>query len=219
MPKYLSTALVTLFTMVAANVSAEQPTLKPFTSKVLADCGTPAIAEESNLIVLNGEEADLGRGYASSHTELPGYIGPGVHGLQTFYPTDPSDRFFGPNPISQMSVFDVRGNYDKCFLAPPSTERDEDIEAANRAGIAGLNLNSSPELTWKGGLESRWLRNQIILLQSETGEWRGVQLPRTEMWSLKAISLPMPHDFGRVGPFKALDVAAWNNEQVQALPR
>jgi hypothetical protein len=205
--------------MSAANVSAEQPTLQPVIRKVLADCGMPAIADESSLIVLNGEEVDPGTSYASAPTELRVYIGPGVDGIRTLYPTNPSDEIFGPNPISQMPVIDVRGDYDECFSAPPSTEKPEDVEEASRAGMAGLNLGSSPELIWRGGLESRWLRNQIIRLQSETVEWKGVQLPRTEMWSLKVITLPMPDEFGRVGPFKALDIAAWNNKQVQGLPR
>jgi len=39
------------------------------------------------------------------------------------------------------------------------------------------------------------------------------------MWSLKAASLPVPYRIGRAGPHKALDVAAWNNEQVENLPR
>ena len=218
MPKYLPAGLVTIFTMFAANVSAAQPTLQSVTGKVSADCGLPAIADESSLIVLNGEEVDPGTSYASAPTELRVYIGPGVDGIRTLYLTNPSDEIFGPNPISQMPVIDVRGDYE-CFSAPPSTERPEDVEEANRAGMAGLNLGSRPELIWRGGLESRWLRYRIIRLQSETVEWKGVQLPRTEMWSLKVITLPMPDEFGRVGPFKALNIAAWNNKQVQGLPR
>ena len=68
-------------------------------------------------------------------------------------------------------------------------------------------------MQWKGGLESRWLGSQTIRLRSETGEWEGAQLPKAAMWSLKAVSLPAPPIPERGKYFKALDVAAWNNEQ------
>jgi hypothetical protein len=117
-----------------------------------------------------------------------------------------------------MPVLDVREDYDECFAPPPSIEGPEDIDAANRAGISELNLKGPPEMGWKGGFESRWLRNQTIQLQPETAEWNGVQLPRTAMWSLKAVSLPVPRTFEHSGAFIALDVAAWNNNEVQYLP-
>jgi len=188
--------------------------------------------------VLNGEGADrgdhladlpnglgerindeTGRSYARAETGLRGYVGPGIDGLRTFYPGDASDRIFGRNPISRMAVIDAEESYDECFAAPPSTEGPQDIEAANREGMAGLSVGGPPQMQWKGGLESRWLGSQTIRLRSETGEWEGAQLPKTAMWSLKAVSLPVPPIFERGEYFKALDVAAWNNEQVQDLPR
>ena len=218
MTKYLPATLATAFAIAASAVAAEELRLQPPAGEVIADCGAPAVADNSSLIVLNEEDASPARSYASAHPELRGTTGPGIDGLRTFYPSDPSDRIFGPNPMSQMPVIDVGGGHDECFAPPPATDRPEDIEAANRAGMTGLKVEGPPEL-WKGGIESRWLRSQTTGLRPETGEWKGVQLTRAEMWSLQAVSLPMPHRFGRAGPHKALDVAAWNNGQVENLPR
>jgi len=238
MPWYLPVTLVAAFTLAAANVSAEEIALLPAAVGAVVGCGMPAIPDKSNLIVLNGEGADrgdhladlpnglgerindeTGRSYARAETGLRGYVGPGIDGLRTFYPGDASDRIFGRNPISRMAVIDAEESYDECFAAPPSTEGPQDIEAANREGMAGLSVGGPPQMQWKGGLESRWLGSQTIRLRSETGEWEGAQLPKTAMWSLKAVSLPVPPIPERGKYFKALDVAAWNNEQVQDLPR
>jgi hypothetical protein len=219
MTKYLPAALVGAFAIAASAAAAEELRLQPAPGPVVADCAAPAVADPSGLIVLNEEDASPARSYASAQPEPRGTTGPGIDGLRTFYPADPSDGIFGPNPMSQMPVIDVGGGHEQCFAPPPATERPEDIEAANRAGMAGLKAEGPPELAWKGGIESRWLRNQTTGLRPESGEWKGVQLTRAEMWSLKAISPPMPHRFGRAGPHKALDIAAWNNEQVQNLPR
>ena len=238
MPWYLPVTLVAAFTLAAANVSAEEIALLPAAVGAVVGCGMPAIPDKSNLIVLNGEGADrgdhladlpnglgerindeTGRSYARAETGLRGYVGPGIDGLRTFYPGDASDRIFGRNPISRMAVIDAEESYDECFAAPPSTEGPQDIEAANREGMAGLSVGGPPQMQWKGGLESRWLGSQTIRLRSETGEWEGAQLAKTAMWSLKAVSLPVPPIPERGKYFKALDVAAWNNEQVQDLPR
>jgi hypothetical protein len=238
MPWYLPATLLAAFTLVAANVSAEEIALLPAAGRAIADCTMPAIPDKSNLIVLNGEGADrrnnladlpnglgdriddeTGKSYARAETGLRGYVGPGVDGLRTFYPGDASDRIFGRNPISRMAVIDAKGSYNACFPPPPSMQGPEDIEAANREGMAGLNVGGPPQMQWKGGLEGRWLGSQTIRLRSETGEWEGAQLPKVAMWSLKAVSLPVPPIIERGKYFRALDVAAWNNEQVPSLPR
>jgi hypothetical protein len=238
MPGYLPVSLVAAFTVAAANVSAEEIALLPAPGRAVAECRMPAIPDKSNLIVLNGEGADrrhnladlpnglgeriddeTGKSYARAETELRGYVGPGIDGLRTFYPGDASDGIFGINPISQMAVMDAKPSYDACFPPPPSMQGPEDIAAANREGMAGLNVGGPPQMQWKGGIESRWLGRQTIRLRSETGEWEGAQLPKGAMWSLKAVSLPVPSIPERGKYFKALDVAAWNNEQVQSLPR
>jgi hypothetical protein len=122
-------------------------------------------------------------------------LDPEIDGLQTFYPTDPSDRIFGPNPMSRMSVVNLKVSYDACFATAPSVGSAEEIEAANRAAISGLNL-SDPRMEWKGGIGGGWF----------------------EMWSPRTVGLPMPPSFEPAEPFKALDVAAWNNNQLQYLP-
>jgi hypothetical protein len=119
--------------------------------------------------------------------------------------------------MSQMSVIDLNVSYDQCFGPTPSTEKVEDIEAANNKAVIGLNLDD-PRLEWKGGIGGGWWTIQTIKLQPETGEWQGTQLTQNEMWWPKAVGLPLPPDFEPSEPFKALDVAAWNNKQLQNLP-
>jgi hypothetical protein len=238
MPWYVPATFVTFaFTLVAANVSAEElSVLELPRGKTVEHCGTPDIPDTSNLIVLHREGADhrdnlvnlpnglgervnseIGKSYARAESELRGYNGPGIDGLQTFYPTDPSDEIFGPNPMSQMLVIDVKGGYDECFASPPSIESPEDIEAANQAGIAGLDLDD-PRLEWKGVNEVRWLQGQTIQWRPEIAKWEGMQISDNAMWSSKTVGLPMPRHLAPREPVKALDVAAWNNDQVQNLP-
>jgi hypothetical protein len=69
----------------------------------------------------------------------------------------------------------------------------------------------------KGGVGDRWWGIQTTQLRPETTEWHGTQLTDNEMWSSKTVGLPMPPRFEPSEPFKALDVVAWNNKQVQYL--
>src|SRR5215472_3615062 len=103
MPWYLPFALAAVFTLAAANASAEEIALVPAAVRAVADCTMPAIPDRSNLIVLNGEGADrrnnladlpnglgerindeTGKSYARAETGLRGYVGPGIDGLRTF---------------------------------------------------------------------------------------------------------------------------------------
>jgi hypothetical protein len=216
MPRFLPATLAIPLTLMAANAVAE--------------CAAPAATD--SLIVLNegvgraqavadlpggvGERVsgEIKRSYARAGSG--GYVAPGIDGLQTFYPRDPSDDTFGPNPISQMPVVDIKASYERCFTLAPATSRLEDIEAANRAASVGLSM-ADPRMAWSAGIGGGWWTIQTIHLRSETGEWRGAQLTHNAMWSPATVGLPMPPDFGP-REYKAFDVAAWNSDQVPALP-
>ena len=105
--------------------------------------------------------------------------------------------------MSQMSVVDLKVSYNQCFGPTPSTEKVEDIEAANDRAVIGLNLDD-PWLEWKGGIGGGWSTIQTIELRPESGEWQGMQLTDNEMWSPKTVGLPKPSNFEPSEPFGRL---------------
>jgi hypothetical protein len=113
-------------------------------------CVTPAIPDDSQLIVIKSDKSlnivglpeltgETAKSYALNNN-LAGYVGPGIDGLRTFYRSDRTDELFGANPFSQMSVIEVKGSYDKCFGSPPSIGASESIEEANQVAFLKLNL-------------------------------------------------------------------------------
>ena len=228
MIKFAPAGLSIVLTFVTANAFAqERSALQSPSHKSVVDCATPAIPNQSQLVVIPSERmnggmllgldefgSEIGKSYAHAGA---GDIGPGTDGLRTFYSSDQSDEVFGANPISQMVVVTLKASYEHCFSSPPSIAGLEDIDAANGAAILGLNLDD-PRIEWKGGISGGWWGIQTILLRPESNEWHGMQLTDNEMWSPKTIGLAMPPSFGPT-EFKALDVAAWNKKQLQYLPK
>jgi hypothetical protein len=207
MIKFAPAGLSIVLTLVTANAFAQERGASQSPSpKSVVDCAAPAIPERSQLIVIPSERingdmllgldefgSEMGKSYAHAGA---GDIGPGTDGLRTFYPSDRSDEVFGQNPISQMVVVTLKASYEHCFSSPPSIAKLEDVVAANGAAILGLNLDD-PRMEWKGGING---------------------VTDNEMWSSKTVGLAMPPSFGPT-ELKALDVAAWNNKQLQYLPK
>jgi hypothetical protein len=152
MLRYLPAPLAiatTLTTVVAVSASAQERS----TVRAIADCMAPATPYNTELIVINRDNRKdnlsglpgwisergtgaIGKTYARAEGDMRGYFGPGIDGLQTYYPSDPSDKLFGPNPMAQMSVIDLKVSYDDCFAPAPAVGKPDDIETANRAAIA-----------------------------------------------------------------------------------
>jgi hypothetical protein len=122
MRRYLPATIATVLTLVAPNVFAQQPSGGV---RAFADCVTPAVPDNSELIVINHRtlrenlanlpgwlreriNGEIKKSYARADKQTRGYIGPGVDGLKTYYPGALSDEIFGPNPVSQMSVIDLK---------------------------------------------------------------------------------------------------------------
>jgi hypothetical protein len=175
MIKFAPAGLSIVLTFVTANAFAqERSALQSPSHKSVVDCATPAIPNQSQLVVIPSERmnggmllgldefgSEIGKSYAHAGA---GDIGPGTDGLRTFYSSDQSDEVFGANPISQMVVVTLKASYEHCFSLPPSIAGLEDIDAANGAAILGLNLDD-PRMEWKGGISGGWWGIQTILLR------------------------------------------------------
>ena len=74
--------------------------------------------------------------------------------------------------MSQMSVVDLKVSYNQCFGPTPSTEKVEDIEAANDRAVIGLNLDD-PWLEWKGGIGVAGPQFRRLNCDQKAGSGRG----------------------------------------------
>jgi len=111
-----------------------------------------------------------------------------------------------------MTVIDLKVSYDECFGSSLWVTKTEDIDEANRTAIAGLNLNE-PGVEWKGGIGDGWWVNV-----SSNESVALLPIPRLQVATGSFNYLLKLVNFEPREPFKALDVAAWNNNQLQYLP-